>query len=258
MKSMPVIFVGHGNPLNVLRSNRWTRGWAALGKSIPRPKAVLCVSAHWYVPGTRVTAMAHPRTIHNFGGFPRELYEIEYPAPGAPELASRVQALLSTVGADSDQEWGLDHGTWSVLHHMFPDAEVPVVQLSIDRRMAPSFHYEAGSMLKPLREEGILILGSGNIVHNLRAYDWEQPDAPAFDWAARFEEKVRGFLSSGEDNSLIDYERLGPDAALSVPTPDHYLPLLHVLGARKEGDAVSFPVEGFEGGSMSMLAVELS
>ncbi len=258
MTSMPVIFVGHGNPMNALRSNSWTRGWAALGKSIPRPKAVLCASAHWYIPGTRVTAIDRPRTIHDFGGFPRELFEIEYPAPGDPELASRVQALLSTVGAGSDQGWGLDHGTWSVLYHMFPDADVPVVQVSIDRGKAPSFHYEIGRMLKPLREEGILILGSGNVVHNLRAYNWEQPNAPAFDWASRFEEKVRRILASGKDASIIDFEGLGPDAALAVPTPDHYLPLLYVLGSRKEGDAVSFPVEGFDGGSMSMLAVELS
>ncbi len=258
MTSMPVVFVGHGNPMNVLRSNQWTRGWAALGKSIPRPKAILAVSAHWYIPGTRVTAAPRPRTIHDFGGFPRKLFEIDYPAPGDPDLASRVLTLLLTVGADSDQEWGLDHGTWSVLYHMCPEADVPVVQLSIDRRKPPSFHYGIGSMLRPLREEGILILGSGNVVHNLQAYNWEQPDVRAYDWASRFEEKVRGLLSSGGDGSLIDYERLGPDASLSVPTPDHYLPLLYVLGSRKEGDAVSFPVEGFDGSSMSMLAVELS
>ncbi len=258
MTAMPVIFVGHGNPMNVLRSNSWTRGWVALGKSIPRPNAILSISAHWYIEGTRVTAMPRPRTIHDFRGFPRELFEIEYPAPGDLDLASRVQTLLSEAGAGGDQEWGLDHGTWSVLYHMFPDADVPVVQLSIDRRKPPSFHYEIGRMLRPLREEGILILGSGNVVHSLRAYNWEQPDAPAYDWALRFEEKVRESVSSGDDNHLVDYERLGPEASLSVPTPDHYLPLLFVLGSRKEGDAAGFPVEGFDGGSMSMLSVLLS
>ncbi len=254
---MPSVFVGHGNPMNVLRTNQWTRGWAALGTSIPRPKAILSVSAHWYIPGTRVTAMPCPRTIHDFGGFPQKLYEIEYPAPGDPELASRVQTLLENLAVVSDQKWGLDHGTWSVLYHMFPKADVPVIQLSIDLRQPSSFHYEIGRMLAPLREEGILILGSGNIVHNLQAYDWERPEVRAFDWASRFDITIRDSLRNGRDDSVIDYESHG-DAALSVPTPDHYLPLLYVLGSRNEGDGVSFPVEGFDGGSMSMLAVELS
>lgn len=258
VKSMPAIFIGHGNPMNIVRHNQWTEGWRSLGTAIPRPRAILAVSAHWYIPSTMVTAMPHPRTIHDFGGFPQELYEIEYPAPGDPALAIRVQSLLAPIPVEPDEEWGLDHGTWSVLDHMFPEADIPVVQLSINRTQPPSFHYEIGKRLAPLRDEGILLLGSGNLVHNLQAYEWERPDVGAFNWASRFEEKVRGLLRAGKDAQLIDYAGLGPEAKLSVPTPDHYLPFLYVLGSRREGESVSFPIQGFDGGSMSMLAVEIS
>jgi len=258
VKSMPAMFVGHGNPMNIMRHNRWTDGWGALGVTIPRPTAIFAVSAHWYIPATMVTAMSHPRTIHDFGGFPKELYEIRYLAPGDRAIALRVQDLLSSIPAELDETWGLDHGTWSVLYHMFPKADIPVVQLSINLTQPPSFHYKIGKLLAPLRDEGVLLLGSGNLVHNLNAYDWDRPDAGIFDWASRFEEKVRGLLETGKDSQLIDYARLGPEAKLSVPTPDHYLPLLYVLGTRSEGQSVSFPIEGFDGGSMSMLAVQIS
>lgn len=257
-RTMPALFVGHGNPMNVIRHNRWTEGWIALGAALPHPRAILAVSAHWYIPSMKVTAMPRPRTIHDFGGFPRELYEIRYPAPGDPELAQRVRDLLAPTPAELDVEWGLDHGTWSVLHHMFPKADVPVVQLSIDRAQPPAYHYEIGQRLSALRAEGVLLLGSGNLVHNLRAYEWDRPEAEAFDWAARFEERARGLLLAGENTPLVDYQSLGPDAQLAIPTPDHYLPLLYVLGSRREKESVSFPVEGFDGGSMSMLAVQLS
>jgi 4,5-DOPA dioxygenase extradiol len=201
--------------------------------------------------------MGRPRTIHDFGGFPEELYNVSYPAPGSPELAGRVQELLASVGVESDDRWGLDHGTWSVLCHVFPRADVPVVQLSIDGTKPPSFHYEMGRMLAPLRDEGVLVIGSGNTVHNLQAYAWGQHDVTAFDWATRFEEHVRGCLIKGEDGPLIDYQSFGRDATLSVPTPDHYLPLLYVLALKREGDDLAFPVGGLDGGSVSMLTVQI-
>jgi 4,5-DOPA dioxygenase extradiol len=256
--SMPALFVGHGNPMNAVSRNRWTEVWHALGAVIPRPKAILAVSAHWYISDTRVTVMRHPRTIHDFGGFPRELYEIRYPAPGDPALAAKVRGLLSPLSSEFDDEWGLDHGVWSVLCHLFPHADIPIVQLSIDQRQPPSFHYELGRLLTPLRDEGILPLGSGNIVHNLQAYDWERPDAEAPGWAARFDKQVEGLIDEGRDGSLINYTELGADGRLSIPTPDHYLPLLYVLGSRRDNDVVLYPVQGFDGGSMSMRAVMIS
>jgi len=257
-KLMPAIFFGHGNPLNALLRNQYTEAWSNIGNSLPRPKAVLCVSAHWYLPGTAVTAMVQPRTIHDFGGFPRELYEVQYPAPGSPELARRVQSLLAPVAVELDEEsWGLDHGTWSVLCHVFPNADIPVVQLSIDETQPPKFHYELAKRLAQLRDEGVLIVGSGNLVHNLHTYAWGRHDVEPFDWAVRFEKLARELLLKADHAPLIDYESLGRDALLSAPTPDHYLPLLYVIGARRPGDKVSFPVEGFDGGSISMLSVQI-
>ena len=254
---MPVIFFGHGNPLNALQKNVWTEGWAAIGSGIPKPKAIVCVSAHWYLPATLVTAMEQPRTIHDFGGFPRELYEVEYPAPGKPELAARVHDLLAPVSAGLDERWGLDHGTWSVLHHVFPEADVPVIQLSIDETQPAEFHYELAKRLAPLRDEGVLVMGSGNLIHNLHAYAWGRKQVEPLDWAVRFEERARGLLLAGDHKPLVHYESLGKDAMLSAPTPDHYLPLLYVIALRRENDEVSFPVEGFDGGSISMLSVQI-
>lgn len=256
-KRMPVIFFGHGNPMNAVLENDYTRSWAQIGASLPRPRAVLSVSAHWYLPATLVTGMDSPRTIHDFGGFPRELYEINYPAPGSLDIANRVRDLLRPTSVELDERWGLDHGTWSVLCHVFPRAEVPVVQLSIDERQQPEFHYEIGKRLAPLREEGVLIMGSGNLVHNLHTYAWGREVVDPFDWAIRFEQQAREFLLEGNDAPLVAYETLGRDAHLSAPTPDHYLPLLYVMGARHEDDSVTFPVEGIDGGSVSMLTVKI-
>ena len=253
---MPVIFVGHGNPMNALYENSYTRAWAALASVLPRPRAILAVSAHWYLPGTAVTAMATPRTIHDFGGFPAELFAVRYGAPGDPALAREVQRLLP-VAVELDDQWGLDHGTWSVLRHMYPAADIPVLQLSIDEIQPPEFHYRMGTALRALRDSGVLILGSGDIVHNLHTYAWGRKPAEPFDWAVRFETRVREFLGKGEHAPLIDYASMGPDAQLSIPTPEHYLPLLYVLGASQPGERVTFPVEGIDGGSVSMLAVRL-
>lgn len=254
---MPTVFFGHGNPMNALLSNDWTKGWAAIGAGIPRPRLILAVSAHWYVPGLAVTAMGTPRTIHDFGGFPPELFQVSYPAPGSPELAGRIRELLAPLTVDPDEQWGLDHGTWSILCHLFPHADIPVVQLSLDRTQPSSFHYEVGKRLAPLREEGVLIIGSGNLVHNLRAYAWGREDVEPYDWAVRFERRARDLMIAGDDAPLVAYESLGPDARLSIPTPEHYLPLLYILALRRADDQIDFPVAGIDGGSVSMLTIRL-
>ena len=254
---MPAIFFGHGNPMNALSSNPYTSAWRKIGEQTRRPKAVLSVSAHWYVPETGVTVTTAPRTIHDFGGFPRELYEVQYPAPGDPELARRVQQLLAPLEVKLDNSWGLDHGTWSVLRHVYPAADIPVVQLSIDETKPASFHFEIGKKLAPLRDEGVLIVGSGNLVHNLHTYAWGRHPSDPYDWAVRFESAARDMMLAGEYKPLVNYDTLGRDAALSIPTPDHYLPLLYVLAARQSTERVKFPVEGVDGGSISMLSVQI-
>jgi 4,5-DOPA dioxygenase extradiol len=255
---MPVVFVGHGNPMNAIASNPWSDGWAALGRSVPRPRAVLSVSAHWYVADTRVTAMARPSTIHDFGGFPAELYAVEYPAPGDPDLALEVADLLAPEPVALDaSSWGLDHGTWSVLRWMFPGADIPVVQLSIDATRPASFHYHLGECLASLRSEQVLVLGSGNVVHNLHAAMWGQREGSAYGWAERFDQQARALLSVGDHERLIAYSALGSDAALSIPTPDHYLPLLYAAGAGGRAARASFPLQGMDMGSISMLSVRL-
>ncbi|MDQ3283300.1 MAG: 4,5-DOPA dioxygenase extradiol [Acidobacteriota bacterium] len=254
---MPAIFFGHGNPMHAIQSNEYTEAWARLGRELPRPKAILCVSAHWYLPGTLVTAMDRPRTIHDFGGFPRPLYEVQYGAPGSPELATRVQQLLAPLEVGRDDQWGFDHGTWAVLCHVYPEADIPIVQLSIDETQPAEFHYDVGRRLAPLRDEGVMIAGSGNLVHNLHTYAWGRHVPEPFDWAVRFEKTARELMARGEHGPLVDYEALGRDAMLSAPTPDHYLPLLYVLGAQVEGDEVRYPIEGVDGGSISMLTVQI-
>lgn len=254
---MPAVFFGHGNPMNALRSNVWTAAWASLGESVPRPRAILCISAHWYMEETAVTASDEPRTIHDFGGFPKALYECRYPAPGDRDLAQRVQALLAPVPVRLDREWGLDHGTWSVLCHAFPAADVPVVQLSLDERLPARAHYELAGKLAPLRDEGVLIAGSGNVVHNLHAYAWGRHMPEPYEWASAFERRVRDLLLAREHAPLIDHETLGRDALMSVPTPEHYLPLLYVIAQQQDGDEIVFPAEGIDGGSVSMLAVRV-
>jgi 4,5-DOPA dioxygenase extradiol len=255
---MPALFIGHGNPMNALLVNPYTERWAALGSTLVRPKAILSVSAHWYIQDAAVTVSTAPRTIHDFGGFPRELYEVQYPAPGDPALAARVQKLLAPLPVRRDERWGLDHGTWSVLCHIYPHADVPVVQLSIDETQPPSFHYDIGKRLAPLREEGVLILGSGNVVHNLHAYAWGRRAQEPYDWTISFEARVRELLLAEEYTPLINYEnQLGSEADLAVQTPDHYLPLLYIAAARTRSEPLVFPVEGVDGGSVSMLAVRV-
>lgn len=255
---MPVLFVGHGNPMNSISDNHYTRSWAELGQALPTPKAIVAISAHWYIPETSVTVLDPQRTIHDFYGFPQELFEVEYPAPGSPQLAEQVADLLSPDRVDLDKQWGIDHGTWSVLRHIYPQARVPVIQLSLDIRKSPQEHYQLGQRLKQLREEGILILGSGNIVHNLAAFNWKNPAVEAHSWAVDFEEWNRDKLETGQAEELIDHMGTGDMANLSVPTPEHYLPLLYLAGLQEETDQVSFPVEGIDGGTMSMLSVLLT
>lgn len=252
---MPAIFFGHGNPMNALFDNAYTKAWAEIGRAIPRPKAILCVSAHWYIPAVAVTAMQQPRTIHDFGGFPPELFDVRYPANGSPELALRVKELLGDSVIEDHDSWGLDHGTWSVLCHVFPDADVPVVQLSINEAEPAAFHYQLAQRLAPLRDEGVLVIGSGNLVHNLHTYAWGNEPREPFDWALRFEATAREKILAGDHAPLVAYEELGRDALLSAPTPDHYLPLLYVLALQRANDSVSFPVAGFDGGSISMTTV---
>jgi 4,5-DOPA dioxygenase extradiol len=255
--ALPAIFLGHGNPLNALAQNPYTEAWRCFGLTVPKPKAILSISAHWYLPETGVTITTAPRTIHDFGGFPRDLYKVQYPAQGDPALARRVQQMLAPLAVRLDESWGLDHGTWSVLCHVYPDADVPVVQLSIDETRPASFHFEIGQRLAPLRDEGVLIFGSGNVVHNLHTYAWGGHVDGAYSWAAIFEYRLRQMIVAGEYQQLVNYESLGEEALLSIPTPEHYLPLLYVLGARQQGEAVAFPVEGVDGGSISMLGVQV-
>ncbi len=253
---MPAAFFGHGSPMNTLEDNVHTRAWAAAGRAWPRPRAIVAISAHWYIRGTAVTAMANPPTIHDFGGFPPALHAVQYPAAGDPALAKRVHDLLSPLAVELDHEWGLDHGTWSVLAHVYPQADVPVVQLAIDATQPPQFHYDLGRRLAALRDEGILLVGSGNVVHNLRVIRWGAGAQP-FPWATQFNDAARALIERREHAPLIDYPAMGEAARMSIPTPDHYLPLLYVLGAQRDDDAVTTITDGIELGSIGMLSFAL-
>jgi 4,5-DOPA dioxygenase extradiol len=250
---LPAVFIGHGSPMNTLENNRYTQAWRDAGQAIGKPKAILAISAHWYIRGVAVTAMDRPETIHDFGGFPAALHAFQYPAAGMPDFARRVRMLLAPLDVRLDQEWGLDHGTWSVLAHVFPDASVPVVQLSLDATRPATFHYELGRRLAPLRDEGVLIVGSGNVVHNLRAAVRQTPSAP-YPWATTFNDQVRDHLRSHEHAALVDYLALGDPARMSVPTPEHYLPMVYIAGLQREDEALTFIVDGIEAGSIGMLA----
>ncbi len=254
---MPALFIGHGSPLQAIQPTPYTAAWQELARVLPRPRAILCISAHWYIRGTSVTAMPVPPTIHDFHGFPPAMYQCRYPAPGDPVLAQQVRELLQPTAVHAEHsEWGLDHGCWSVLTYMYPDAQIPVVQLSIDGTLPPTAHYGFGRRLAPLRDQGVLILGSGDVVHNLRRLQ-RMSGAPPLDWAARFNDFVRAAILSGDHAALIDYA-LHPDAALGAPTPEHYLPLLYVLGTQQEGEQATVPVDGIDMGSISMLCARLS
>jgi len=252
---MPTIFLGHGSPMNSIEKNDFTISLARLGESFPFPKAILMISAHWMTKGTWVTRMKAPKTIHDFHGFPKELFDIKYPAPGLPELADRIFAMGSGIPVWLDEtQWGLDHGTWSVLKHMYPKADVPVVQLSLDMTKPPEYHYHLALQLRTLRKEGVLILGSGNIVHNLRLIDWEL-NAKPFDWAVEFDIWVRDQLVKKNHLALIHEPQNSSAGQMSIPTLDHYLPLLYVLGVSVDSDPLSFPYKGMQNGSISMRSV---
>lgn len=251
---MPTLFIGHGSPMNALEDNAHTRAWCRLGEQLPKPRAILAISAHWYTRGTEIAAAEKPATLHDFHGFPPALYECDYPAPGAPDLAREIQELLQPLNVELDDNWGLDHGIWSVLMHMYPQAGIPTLQLSIDATKPAEFHYELGRQLRPLRDRGVLILASGNVVHNLAQVTWgERVAVPA--WAENFNALIRDALARGDHRSLIHYQLAGHDARLAVPTPEHFLPLLYVAGASSEKDNVTFPTDGIELGTISMLSV---
>lgn len=235
---MPVLFLGHGSPMNAIEDNAWRRSWQVLGQRLPRPKAILCISAHWETQGVYVGSAEHPETIHDFRGFPKALFDVRYPAPGSPELAHRVAELVRTPRVHFDSHRGLDHGVWSVLQPMYPEADIPVVPLSLSSLQPGAWHYDLARQLDPLRDEGVLVVGSGNIVHNLRY--WRMGQTEPLDWAQRFDEDIADRIAEGHHEGMMGYETLGPDALLAVPTPEHYLPLLYVLGLQREGDAVEF------------------
>lgn len=254
MDRMPVLFIGHGSPMNALADNAYTQWLGSLGKELPRPKAILCISAHWLTVGTFITSAKNPKTIHDFGGFPQPLFAIQYPAPGSLDTVKAVQELIQDPLIVSDDEWGFDHGSWSVLRHMYPNADIPLVQLSIDSNQPPEYHYKLGKQLARLRDQGILILGSGNIVHNLGQIRW-QSDAPACDWAVEFDSWIKAKLEK-RDFSAILSESLGTAAGrLSIPTPDHFYPLLYVLGASDTKDNLIFEYEEIQNASISMLSI---
>ncbi len=248
-QKMPALFVGHGSPMNAIEDNEFSRAWAEVGRALPKPHAILCISAHWETTGTQVTGMDQPKTIHDFGGFPAELYAMEYRAPGSPDLAQLTQQTVKTAPVKVDQTWGLDHGTWSVLCRMFPDADIPIVQLSLDRTQSPEFHYALGQELHALRHKGVLIIGSGNIVHNLRRVVFQEG---AYDWAIEFDETIKQLVLAGDHDPIVHYQTLGQAARLAIPTNEHYLPLLYVLALQDKNETVRFFADRVTYGSLSM------
>jgi 4,5-DOPA dioxygenase extradiol len=256
---MPVLFVGHGSPMNGIEDTEFSRRWTSMAMEIPVPKAVLVVSAHWFTKGTKITAMDFPKTIHDFGGFPQELFDVQYPAPGHPALAKETSELLHSAHVELDHDWGLDHGTWTIVRHMYPKADIPVLQLSIDYTKGPQYHYELGKELQVLRKKGVLIIGSGNMVHNLRMVAWDKLNAGeyGFDWAKSMNEKFKSLNLEGDHKPLINYSSLGQDALLAIPTPEHYLPLMYSLGAKTFRDAITFFNDKAVGGSLTMTSVRI-
>lgn len=256
-QAMPVLFVGHGSPMNGIEDTEFSRRWMQMAKEIPTPKAVLVVSAHWFTKGTKITAMDFPPTIHDFGGFPQALFDVQYPAPGHPQLAKETAALLHSAQVKLDHDWGLDHGAWTIIRHMYPNATIPVLQLSIDYTKGPQYHYELAKELQALRKKGVLIIGSGNMVHNLRMVAWDRLNNTdyGYDWAKIINEKFKALIKDGDHQPLIHYNTLGKEAALAIPTPEHYLPLLYTLGAKGGKDEVSFFNDKAVGGSLTMTSV---
>lgn len=256
--TMPLLFLGHGSPMNAIEENEFVQGFRAVASGIRRPNAILCISAHWETRGTKATAVESPPTIHDFGGFPPELYEVEYPAPGSPELAKNVSELVKKGKVYSDDQWGLDHGTWSVLKHMYPSANVPVVQLSLDRMKSPERHYDLGRELYKLRTHGVLIVGSGNLVHNLQRLSWNRlNEIFAYDWTEETNNRIKQYILDGNHNELINFSQQGKDFQMSIPTPEHYLPLLYILALQEKKEEVSFFNDQSVGGSLSMTSVKI-
>lgn len=256
---MPVLFVGHGSPMNAIEENEFVENWRSLGKSLPKPKAIIAISAHWETGGTQVTAMQHPQTIHDFGGFPRELFEVQYPTPGSPELAKETIDSIKSATVLADERWGLDHGTWSVLKHFYPNADVPIIQLSLDYNKTPKEHYELAKELSNFRDNGILIVGSGNIVHNLRQVAWDKINEPeyGYDWAYEANNKVKKLILENNHKALINYNLLGSEMQMAAPSPDHFLPLLYTLGLQRDDEEVSFFNDKAVMGSLTMTSVKI-
>lgn len=255
---MPVLFLGHGSPMNAIEENEFVSGFRNVAQTIPKPNAILCVSAHWETKGTFVTAMQNPPTIHDFGGFPKALFDVQYPAPGSPDLAKETQALITKTEVGLDDKWGLDHGAWSVIKHLYPAANIPVIQLSIDYSQTPQYHYELAQELKSLREKGVLIIGSGNMVHNLRMVEWRRlNDTYGFDWAMEANEQMKSHILSGDHQPLIHFRSQGRAWDLAIPTPEHYLPLLYSMALREESDSVSLFNDQPVAGSLTMTSVKI-
>lgn len=256
---MPVLFLGHGSPMNAIEENEFVQGWREIGKTLPKPNAVLCVSAHWETKGSFVTAMEKPKTIHDFGGFPEELYKVQYPAPGSSELAKRIKDIVKKAEVGLDDKWGLDHGAWSVIKHLYPEADVPVIQLSLDYQRSPGYHYELAKELAPLRNKGVLIIGSGNMVHNLRMVDWKRLNEAnySYDWATEASEKIKTSILSDDHKKLINYQSLGKEFNLAIPTPEHYLPLLYALALKLENEMISLFNDKAVGGSLTMTSLKI-
>lgn len=254
---MPVLFMGHGSPMNGIEDNEFSAKWAAMAKDIPVPTAVIVVSAHWFTRGTHITAMDFPKTIHDFGGFPKALFDVAYPAPGKPELALETKKLIHSADVGLDHDWGLDHGAWTVLRHMYPEASVPVLQLSIDYTKDARYHYDLAKELYELRRKGVLILGSGNIVHNLRMMNWEMINGGGYDWALEISDKFKDLILNDHHQPLMDYQMLGKAALLAIPTPEHYLPLMYTLGLKNDKEQVSLFNDKAVGGSLTMTSVRI-
>jgi 4,5-DOPA dioxygenase extradiol len=256
---MPVLFLGHGSPMNAIEENEFVTGFREIGKTIPKPNAILCVSAHWETRGTFVTAMERPQTIHDFGGFPQALYDVQYPAPGHPGLARETKDLVKKTEVGLDEKWGLDHGAWSVIKHLYPVADVPVIQMSLDYNQPPQYHYELAKELSALRKKGVLIIGSGNMVHNLRMVAWDKLNNPGFgyDWALEASHKMKKFILDGDHQPLINYKSQGKAFDLAIPTPDHYLPLLYTLALKEDNEKVSLFNDKALAGSLTMTSVKI-
>jgi len=256
---MPALFIGHGSPMNAIEDNEFSQSWQELGKKLPPPEAILCLSAHWETNGTFVTAMENPKTIHDFGGFPKTLFDVQYPAPGSPKLAAKIRQIISKTDVDLDETWGLDHGAWSVIKHLYPAADVPVIQFSLDYSKPPQYHYDLAKELNVLRSQGILILGSGNLVHNLRMVSWEHAGQSeyGYDWAIEANEKIKHLIEQGDHKSLIDYQSLGKSVHLAIPTPEHFLPLLYILALKGNDEQLSFFNDKPVMGSLTMTSLQI-